>query len=247
MARRRFVTIGLRRSGTTVTHLALKGHPNVSGLGDEVKVAPFFTDGLYTFTVGQRSEKERRLCYGALFDAITMTKPRLGEAEESAIAANGLKVAIGTVKEAEALVAGLQTYFPEVKIVHVRRADAVARFASLVLARTTGRWHSWTKGAAADPVEAMRADPTEFEEFYRRTEAAHQRLAVLHSSHEVFPLSYERDILDGAPACYERAFGFLGVAPMPPTWLRSEKVAPPIDRIFSNVDELRDLERSWAG
>ena len=46
----RYILVGPARSGTTVTHLALKGHPNVSAVRDEVRIDPLFTQGMGAFT-----------------------------------------------------------------------------------------------------------------------------------------------------------------------------------------------------
>ena len=42
------------------THLAFRGHPNVSSLSDELTVDPFFSAGIDVFTVSQNNEHEKR-------------------------------------------------------------------------------------------------------------------------------------------------------------------------------------------
>ena len=45
-SRKRFVIVGMARSGTTVTLQALQGHPDVRTAMDEIRVDPFFTRGI---------------------------------------------------------------------------------------------------------------------------------------------------------------------------------------------------------
>jgi len=52
MANNRYLIVGCGRSGSTLIHLLLKGHPNIVALNDELKVSPFFTKGISTFTFG---------------------------------------------------------------------------------------------------------------------------------------------------------------------------------------------------
>ena len=59
------------RSGTTVTHVCLREHPNATALNDEIGIRPFFERGLSAFTSGAETVPERTLGHLALFDAIT--------------------------------------------------------------------------------------------------------------------------------------------------------------------------------
>ena len=48
----RFLIIGYQRSGTTVISHLLRGHPDVSSLGGELRIEPFFSHGTRVFTGG---------------------------------------------------------------------------------------------------------------------------------------------------------------------------------------------------
>ena len=68
---KKYIVIGCGRSGTTVTHLALRGHPNVCALNDEVKILPLFNNGINCYTYGNNTVEERGKQLGVLFDALT--------------------------------------------------------------------------------------------------------------------------------------------------------------------------------
>src|SRR5262245_41961296 len=105
----RYVIIGCPRSGTTAVHLALKGHPQVSALNDEMQVSPFFDKGLAAFTFGHEPEEERQITHGLLFDAITsvMATPETR--------ARGLKVCPRSPWQANVVVNALRANFSDVK------------------------------------------------------------------------------------------------------------------------------------
>ena len=76
MDRVRYVIVGLARSGTTATHAAIYGHPHICAMADELRVSPFFTSGVATFTVSGENQYERRIASDRIFDAITIYPPR---------------------------------------------------------------------------------------------------------------------------------------------------------------------------
>jgi hypothetical protein len=117
----RYVIVGMARSGTTATHNAVFGHPNVCAMADEFRVDPFFTKGVACFTVGGNNKWERRINYNALFDAVTKYPvgrpdpdgkrliayngtPSVPKQENLA---HGLKVAIPSAEDAKNLVDSL--------------------------------------------------------------------------------------------------------------------------------------------
>ena len=146
----RYIVVGPARSGTTVTHLCLAGHPNVSALNDEVPVRPFFTEGISTFTHGNDLEEERNRGYLALFDAMcTLRRP--GE-----LKACGLKTAIPKHHDAVDFVKAVKAFLPELRIVLTVREDVVAQYGSLLLAKKTGQWHSCLRIGIAERSRVLR-------------------------------------------------------------------------------------------
>ena len=260
MERVRYVIVGMARSGTTATHAAIYGHPNICAMADEVRVSPFFTSGVASFTVGGINEYERKLNYGCLFDATTIYPsrapdpqgkklisyngtPESPKADRQGIQANGLKVAIPNAEDAAALVDSLRKYFLEIKIIHVQRKDWVAQFASLHRATKTGVWHTQGNDAPPKPAETgkMTLPIQPFERYVDMAVEVENLLQSLGESHAVRKVSYEQEISVAGSPWARGVFEFLGVTPIDPTWQRLTKTAPPLEDYVDNVEPLREI------
>ena len=64
----RFLTVGTQRSGTTVSHVALRGHPDVRAVSDEIAIDPFFTDGRSVFSAHAKNDSSQE---GKMWEAST--------------------------------------------------------------------------------------------------------------------------------------------------------------------------------
>ena len=253
----RYIIVGMARSGTTATHNAVYGHPNVCANADEFRVDPFFTKGVTCFTVGDHNVWERMRNYERLFDAVTIypagTPDPEGkrliayngtpDAPKRELHANGLKVAIPSANDAELLVDSLQEFFANMKVIHVRRNDWLAQFASLHRAKNTGVWHTRDdkpdeRGSAGDK---MRLEPDQFAKYIDMAAEIERQLMRLRESHDVCEFDYERDLLPNDPKAMHRVFEFLGLEPMDPMWMRLTKTAPPLEDFVDNVDALRAM------
>lgn len=256
----RFLIVGMARSGTTVTHQALQGHPNVMSSMDELKVSPFFTKGVSIFTVSGVNDWERDHGYEQLLDAMTMIPctlkgPHLmgyGGTEQQPkgkILANGVKVAIGSLGEAEDLAAAMTKYrsLKDVVLIRVERRDLVAQFASLQRAMRSGRWHSFYKTAPTVPNPDAPFEISEDDFHYYCKEAIGIRTAFdqIASTHAVHEISYEDGIQKSGKAVFQKLFDFLGLPKVDPTWLDSEKVAPPLDKFITNTKRLYKILKEY--
>jgi transposase len=253
----RYLIVGMARSGTTVTHRALYGHPNVCALDDEIRVDPFFTRGIEAFTVGGANPWERENGSLQLFDALTSFEP--GDPDPSGRwlvsycgtqgppkaqqLAHGMKVAINSKREADALVESLQRHFSGLRIIHVRRRDLVAQCASLERAVASGIWHSFasTPEARKEAPSKLSICLNKFRSYLQCAREVEESLASLHSTHEVEVVDFERDIESDPESCWQRLFRFLDLVPIKPDWVRSKKVAPQVSDYVENADELRRL------
>ena len=228
----RYVIVGMLRSGTTATHYCLRGHPSVSAVKKEVGVEPFLTKGFSTFAFGKKGTKaEQKHGVSALFDAMTSVQ----RTEERA--ARGMKFAIAAPALAEEFVDAVQAHLPDVKIIHVDRSDAVARYASLQKSQRTGTWRHVGDGTLHSQPRLW-LDPEEFTEYVIESSRIRETLGRLQDTHEVLPLSYEDVILDGKLATYDRLFEFVEVEPKEATWLEDQKLSPPPQDYVENYDEL---------
>lgn len=222
----------MQRSGTTVTHVVLKDHPNVSMSTDEVAIAPFFTKGISTFTGGKESYRQRLAGYTGLFDLLS------SHYLEDQTLALGLKAAIGNHREAIEFCNCLREYLPDVRVVLVVREDLVAQHGSLLRAERSGAWHAWEgqKTVASAPFAIA---PKDFEIYALESRKTIAQLRTLHRTHDVLELIYEKDIADGVR--HDRLFEFLALPVAPVTWLKMSKVAPPADTFIDNYAELTAL------
>ena len=241
----RYLIVGMARSGTTATHHAVYGHPAASAMHDEVTVDPLFTQGISTFTVGGKNHQDTTAKYVELFDLLTLHD----RAATREVSAHGMKVVTQAPDEANALVTCLVENFPDVRVVHVRRTDLLAQFASLERANRTGVWHTHAEGSCPD--RSQRAGPSpkaperwpldvaKFERYLQTCAAVERSLLRLRDTHRVHEVRYEEDI---APNDLDRAaalFGFLDLPAIAPTWMQLTKTSPPLETFVANDAALR--------
>lgn len=257
--RKRFLIVGMPRSGTTVTHRALQGHPNVMTMMDELKVEPLFTEGVSGFTVSGNNEHQRDHGYGMLIDALSMVPcSRRGvdvmgyggtdEYPKRETLANGAKLVVSSPRETKKLVEALQQRpsLSELNIIRVVRNDLVAQCASLERARRSGRWHSFftkegqeKKSGSADSFEI---DEEEFIIYRDSSHRIQAKLDKLGDTHPHLVLSFEDQIVSKGPEAFLPMLDFLGLPRITPTWLASSKVSPPVRDYVTNADRLYELQ-----
>jgi hypothetical protein len=237
----RYLVIGYSRSGTTVVHLALKGHPNVCALNDELKPAPFFTKGISTFTHGADFKDEKEKGFSAIFDAITRIR-----ANENTLA-NGAKTACNSPELAKAVVTVLQNYLRDLKVIIILRKDLVAQNGSGLIGKKTGIMHSWYKGFEGRKVGKIKINKLRFIAYVHNVHRMYKALSELKKTHDVLEVCYE-DLLSGKNDFFGKIFRFLGVPEIDPTWLSSKKVLPPPQEYITNYSVLKNsLQRYENG
>lgn len=231
----RYLIAGYKRSGTTFTHLLLKGHPRVSALNDEMTVAPFFDGGVETYTIGGcLSSAERNFGRRRLFDAIV-------GANEPVADAFGAKIAIGNARAAASVVECLGTHMPDMKVILVRRSDIVAQYGSLLQRRRTHVAHSWNPGFGKSPVARIRIDRILFARYVAGVFDTLAELDKLRATNDVLDVCYE-DLSANVDGQYRRILEFLGLSYTEATWLDSKKVLPPPAEYITNYDEMASLQ-----
>ena len=232
MLRTRYLIIGYSRSGTTVTHLALMGHPNVAALTDELKPAPFFTKGISTFTHGNDPEYEKEKGYSALFDALTLI------CSNENTMAHGAKVACNYYKLAEKITEVVQHHLTDLKVIIVVRKDLVAQLGSALSGKKSGIMHSWYKGFEKRKVRPIKIPKWRFTAYATNVFRMYNALKALKKTHDVLEVNYE-DLLTEPDLFYNKLFSFLDVPAITPSWLKSKKVMPPPEQYIKNYEPLQ--------
>ncbi len=231
----RFVIAGMQRSGTTVTQRIVQGHPEVAMAWAEIAIEPFFGAGYSAWTFGNEAYAEREAAMPRMFDAIA------GMHADERTKARGFKVAVNNAREATQLAHALDEYLPDVRLVLTRREDVVAQFGSIVRARETGEWHSWSERGEAGP--RVELDPEELDAYDRECREIDAILRTVGDATRLFEVCYERDILGGTDP--GALFDFLGVARVDVSWRTTQKTAPdPADYIEDYSALRRRVARS---
>jgi hypothetical protein len=226
-ARTRYVIVGLPRSGTTLVHKAISGHPNASALNDELRVSPFWDRGLSTFTFGHETPEERRGGQVALFDAVTSIA---ASAETRAL---GVKCCVSSPKEAELVVTSAMRTIPGVKMIVVVRRDLVAQYASLLRARRSGAWHSW-RHTDRPPVADVHIRPLLFDRYVTN---ALDTMARLQCAKAAYLVVYEELVVNKADG-FRGIFDFLALPDVPIDWELGDKVSPVPETYIDNYPEM---------
>jgi len=230
----RYFIIGSTRSGTTVVHLAVAGHPNVVALNDEMKIAPFFTEGISTFTYGNDLPEEKQRGYFALFDALTSLTPNEN------IKARGIKLACNSHYLASNFLNIMQNNLKDFKIIIMRRRDIVALYGSAQQGKKSGVMHSWYKGASSKNIKKLKINKWYFIAYYVQLKKLYCTLDKLKNTHDVLEVNYE-GLLKSPSEEYSEIFSFLNLSAVEPTWLKSKKVLPPPTEYIVNYDEMTRL------
>lgn len=240
MANNRYLIVGCPRSGSTVIHLLLKGHPNIAALNDELKVSPFFTEGISTFTFGNDLVEEKNLSFSVLFDAITSI------AAKDRTVVSGAKCICHSPTRASALVNRLQTHLKDLKIILIVRKDLVAQYGSMIHARKSGIYHSWYKGFENRETHQLTINKWLFIGYATNCLDTLNVLRELHKTHDIVECVYE-DLLVSPGRVYKQLFDFLDVPQVNVTWLKSKKVMPDPEKYIRNYSEMRSLLAQLCG
>jgi hypothetical protein len=240
-SRTRYVIVGMPRSGTTLVHKAVAGHPNASALNDELCVSPFWDRGLSTFTFGHETPEERRSGHVVLFDAVTSIA---ASAESRAF---GVKCCVSSPKEADLVVTSAMRTIPGVRMILVVRRDLVAQYASLLRARRSGGWHSWRR-TDRPPVAQVHIRPLLFDRYATNALDTLARLQCAPAAHRVV---FEELVASQAEG-FSEIFDFLDLPDVPVDWEVGDKVSPLpeayIDNYLAMSDRLASLvERHASG
>lgn len=229
----RYLIIGLPRSGTTVTHVNIMKHPQVSSLTDELRIVPFFTKGISTFTFGNDSEVEKWKGYLALFDAMTSIK------SNDKTTTIGAKCCVSFPFEAKLVVRTLRKNLPIIKIIFLRRKDLIAQYGSNYKAKKSKVYHSWNRGIENLKKNKIRINKLLFTRYVINCLDTMNIIEDLQQSHEVYNCNYE-DLIEDPKSFYNKIFSFLGLSPYEER-AEAKKLLPPANEYIKNYSELHRL------
>lgn len=235
---RRLLMLGPVRSGTTAVATALRKHPEVSMARREVLVWPMLSLGLDVFLDGSGRFEDRQASVHAAFDVLTANASPPGRPVRA------VKFAIENDLQLLDAVVGITQHFGreqgDCKVVLIRRDDALARFASLVLAQGSNVWNS-AQELAKDRAAPRTVSADRFRQFLRNDQRMRAGFELIKERCDAFELEYEQDILDwsGIAGLLEW-LGIDGTRIAPGT----RKISPPPSEWIENYDELVALQRS---
>lgn len=239
----RFLVVGMQRSGTTVTHQLVAGHPDIATNAREASAELFIDIGDSYFSTTKRlfpvheevgtQRPELVECY---FD---LAVRHGGDFDDKAL--RGLKVAVNRLDRTERMVESILRNMPDLKVILVARSNVVAAAMSAYLFARSHKHrliHKVEDRGVYEPFEL----PAEFMANYvvkwRRTNTVLAKLLNLETAMEVH---YEQDIegkrlLDG-----KALFEFLRVKPVSVDWLTLKKNLSPPAELLTNFDEVKTL------
>lgn len=256
MTEQRYFVTGMQRSGTSVIHHGLRGHPQISAFKHEVGFDRFFGQGASYFCWGRElAESERREAPSALFDALA----GLGASEETRAA--GIKCLMFDPSQARRFVDILNNRLTDCHLIRVRRSDPVAQFGSLVKAQQTGVWQQRGNSLikAHDYSDLRRLDESNKGDVNIKVDLDRYKLLdyILLSysinleldkvnDSRVHNINYEDDIhRKDFPdnSTFGLLYDFLDVASVSPHWIETKKLSPPAEEYISNYHGLRQFAR----
>ncbi|WP_124705608.1 sulfotransferase [Sulfuriferula multivorans] len=230
-----YIIIGPARSGTTVTHLILKGHPQVSALNDEVQVMKLFGDGISTYTSGNDSQIESINGFRHAYEMLALLN--LGKDTRAA----GIKCAVISIEAARVFAERIKASFPDVSIIVIVREDILAQYASLTRARKTNIYHSWKIKTDSKTLKKINIDKGSYSRYFLENIEIINILRSLRETNKYLEISYEQDILPSLDYC-SKLYEFLELDYVEPTWVNSKKVAPLPKEFVSNYENIKAIE-----
>lgn len=235
MHQTRFIIAGMKRSGTTLLHSALTGHPDVKGVRGEVIGLKVISHGPDLFTFN----RVRTLG----IDPVSLTRSNLEylfSLFDDRPQAVGFKTAFHLPELARSFLQAVKEADPGIKVITTVRKDCLATAASMMLAQKLKRFH--TVGNQKTKDIRVRIDPVVFS---RDVIRFRDMIDVFEGTIERgnhLGLTYEEDLARGVEQCYAKVCQFLNLEPVDPSWVKMKKQARHPSEFVSNYERLREIE-----
>lgn len=236
----RYFVTGMQRSGTSLIHHGVRGHPEISAFQNEVGVTRFFEQGASFFCFDEEiGEGEKAAAPVSLFDCLA------GLTADDETRVLGLKSLPLNAGQARRLVNGITAHFPKALILRVKRQDPVARYGSLIKSKKTGIWKiEDTKNKSVNPNPTIYINKYDLIDYILESYRIEKEIDRLYHTHRVFTIDYEDDISDYNTSdwsLFEAVFEFLNVEPTPPGWLHMRKLSPRPEKYVINYSDLQPI------
>lgn len=250
MPEQRYFVTGMQRSGTSVIHHGLRGHPQISAFKQEVAFNRFFRHGASYFCWGKDlAENEKERAPSALFDALA----GLGASVETRVF--GMKCLMFNPSHAHDFVKALKNHFPNSLVVRIRRDDPVAQFGSLIKAQKTGVWqrrNSSTRNKIKESKsiteekneKKIKIDKYELLDYVISKRSIEKTLDKISKTHRVLEINYEEGVKERElrdVSSFEPFYDFLGVDSVSPRWIQTQKLSPPPEEYITNYQSLSEF------
>lgn len=226
---RRFLVVGMQRSGTTVTWSQMRQHPDIAMFGNELH-ASFFSTTILDRALDGETRDQRTTSLQAMVELLA--RPA------ATTRAVGLKTALPSAEYTARLVGCLLTHGSDFDIIAVRRRDLVAQLGSIRRAVASGQWHRQAKNHTTSTARVCIGD-RELVDYVQDCIDSQRLLEQLAKQRRVTFLDYDDDIVTGQD--WGRICDFLelpaGSRPTP----QLAKVAPPASEYIEDYDRLQRI------
>lgn len=235
---RRFVIVGVARTGSTVLISLLNAHSRAVCFGEIFRSPDAIGWDVRPFAGAPDPAQLAR--YRA--DPVAFMQREVYRRWPPRIRAAGFKIFCYHAREAPfAAVWDALAAQRDIAVIHVKRRNRLAQLVSLRRAHLTNMWSSTSPGAARAP--RLRLDPDACARHFAETERMEREADALFAGHPLLQVAYEDLDADQAGEM-ARVFDFLG--------LPRERVATPLarqrgDRLETAVENHEELRRAFAG
>jgi hypothetical protein len=235
----RCILAGPHRSGTTYMHTLLMGHPEISGIQEEVKVDPLFIDGISTFTFGNEHKEEKSKGYLALLNALS----NLNKNERTRC--SFIKVAFLHPLYLKKFIETYNAHLTGVKLIITLRENLLAQYASHLRKNKTKIVTLTKQNTSDNPNVKVKINKRKFKKYLYKMIYL-KKLLMHHFEERALFVSYEKDIQNQNPELNKRVFDYLSLEKnIAVTWQNQKKVSPSPENYIKDYNRTYNFYRFW--
>jgi len=239
---RKFVIVGMARTGSTLLINLLNSHSQALVFGELFRSPDSIGWDIPPFETYQNA----RLLALYQSDPLAFLRTSIFRRWPRAIAAVGFKLFYYHAREFP--YSATWDYLEkntDILVLHIKRKNVLEQFLSLRLAHLTDVWSSTQAfGKAPEPV---RLEAEACQEHFTQVRKLEAECDAFFAKHEVKPVSYE-DLTGDRAAEMQSVLRFLGLRPEPMSTKIVRQRTEPLSRAIANYDELKGAfaNTEWA-